>query len=489
MTLILAGFLAGCAVGPDFKRPPAPDAMRYTPEPLPAQTAGAASVNGEAQRLVVGQEVSAEWWTLFSSPALSALVEQALKANPDVQAAQAALRQAQENVYAQEGVLLPSIQANVAATRQKNAVQVLSPTLTSGAALFNLYTPQVTVTYLLDAWGGNRRQVESLQAQAEVEGFQLEATYLTLTSSVVAAAVQMASLRAQIAALDTIIKLESEQLAILQRQNDLGAIAVADVMAQEAALAQSQAALPPLQKQLAVQRDLLARLVGRLPSDELVATFDLKSLRLPQDLPVSLPSKLVEQRPDVRAAEAGLHAASAQVGVATANMLPQITLSASAGSASTQFRQLFSAGTGFWGIAAGLAQPLFQGGTLLHRKRAAEAAFDQAAAQYRGAVLTAFQNVADALWALQSDADAVKASARAERAAAQSLAIAQKTMQLGASSYVALLNAEQTYQQALISLAQAQGNRYADSAALFQALGGGWWNRLDIDNEERTTSF
>jgi NodT family efflux transporter outer membrane factor (OMF) lipoprotein len=267
---------------------------------------------------------------------------------------------------------------------------------------------------------------------------------------------------------------------LLQRQYDLGQIASWDVAAQEAALAQVQATLPPLEKQLAQQRDLLTRLAGRFPSELLVEEFELSSLQLPQELPVSLPSKLVAQRPDVQSAEEQLHAASAEIGVSVANRLPNITLSADAGSSATAISQLFTSGTGFWALAANLTQPIFQGGTLLHRQRVAEAAYDQAAAQYRSVVLTAFQNVADTLHAIQSDANALKASVAAERAAAKSLAIARSQLELGQISYLVLLNAELTYQQAMINLVQALSNRYADTAALFQALGGGWWNRSDV---------
>jgi NodT family efflux transporter outer membrane factor (OMF) lipoprotein len=473
-TLVL---IAGCAVGPNFQRPSAPETAGYTREPLPAATAAADMAGGAAQRLVEGMDIPGQWWTLFRSPPLNALIEQSLKTNPSLEAAQAALRQAQENVYAQEGFFFPNVQASFAPSRQKNATATISPTLTSGAPLFSLYTPQVSVSYTLDVWGGNRRQVESLQAQADALRFQLEATYLTLTSNVVAAAIQEASLRAQIAATETVIRIDSEQLELLRAQYALGAIAMADVMAQEATLAQAQATLPPLQKQLAQQRDSLTALAGRIPSAEPDQKFELAALELPQELPLSLPSRLVEQRPDVRSAEEQLHAASAQVGVAIANQLPQITLSANAGSSATQMSQLFTSGTGFWSVAGNFLQPLFDGGTLLHRKRAADAALEQAAAQYRSTVITAFQNVADVLHALYYDAAALEASLRAERAAAASLDIARHALQLGSISYFALLNAEQTYQQSVIALAQARANRYADTAALFQALGGGWWNQ------------
>jgi NodT family efflux transporter outer membrane factor (OMF) lipoprotein len=275
--------------------------------------------------------------------------------------------------------------------------------------------------------------------------------------------------------------MEQETLALTKRQAELGAVAEAAVAAQIAVSAQTQALLPPLQKQLAQQRDLIAALAGRLPADMPSQTFELSALQLPQELPLSLPSQLVRQRPDVRAAEENLHAASADVGVATADMLPQFTLTAGGGSVATQFGDLFKSGTGFWNVAGGITQPLFQGGTLLHKKRAAEAAYDAAAAQYRATVIAAFQNVADTLHALQADADGLQAAAAAERAAADSLNIARRQVELGDMAYIALLGAEQAYQQAASNLAQAQAGRYADTAALFQALGGGWWNRDKID--------
>jgi len=470
----------GCAVGPDFKRPAAPEAKGYLPEALPAETASAQVGGGAAQHFVEGQDIPGQWWELFHSKQLDTLIELALKNNADVQAAQAALRVARENYSAQQGVYYPSVSADFTPSRNKNAVQP-SPTLSTFTPYFNLYTAQVNVAYTFDVFGGNRRQVETLEAQADSQKFQLEATYLTLTSNVVAAAVQEASLRGQIAATETIVKVETDTLDILRRRLALGDVAGADVAAQETALAQAAATLPVLKKQLEQQRDLLTALVGRLPNDEPAETFDFAALDLPQDLPLSLPSKLVEQRPDIRSAEGQLHAASAQVGVAISNMLPQITLSANIGTVATQAGELFQPQNGFWTLAGGFAQPIFEGGQLLHKTRAARANLDQAAAQYRSTVITAFQNVADTLRALHNDADALKASLAAERAAADSLAISLKMQKLGAISYLTALNAQQAYQQAVINLIQAQANRYADTAALFQALGGGWWNRHDSD--------
>ncbi len=275
-------------------------------------------------------DIPGQWWTLFHSPKLNALVEEALKANPTLDAAKASLRQARENMRSAEGAFFPTVQGNFSPQRYKDAAQ-LSPTLANPEPYFNLYNAQVSVSYTLDIWGATRRQVESLDAAAEDERFQLEAAYLTLTANVVTASVQEASLRGQIAATEEIVAAEQESLGLLRKQYALGQVAGVDVAAQEAALAQAQATLPSLRKQLAQQRDLLAALAGRFPSDQPDAQFELASLELPQDLPVSLPSKLVAQRPDVRSAEAEMHAASANVGVAIADMLPNITLSADAG--------------------------------------------------------------------------------------------------------------------------------------------------------------
>ena len=427
----VAILLAGCAVGPDFERPDAPSVERYTPEALPAATPAA---GGAAQHFLASRDIPGEWWQLFRSAPLNALIDEALRANPTVTAAEAALRQAHELTLAGEGAFFPVVQAGFNASRNKTTA-TLSPATASGALYYSLYSPQLTVSYVPDVFGGTRRLVEALAAQEENQRFQLEAAYLTLTANLVAAVVTEASLRGQIAATEEIIDIQRQSLAILRRQLGLGQVAGADVAAQEAALAQAEAALPPLRNQLAQQRHLLAVLIGRLPSEPPNAAFDLASLHLPEELPVSLPSRLVEQRPDIRAAEAQLHAASAQVGVAIANMLPQISLSANAGSSALTIGSLFGPGTAFWTVAANAAQTIFDAGTLLHKKRAAEAAFDQAAAQYKEAVLTGFQNVADALQAVQTDADALVAATAAERAAATSLEIARRQLATGAVNY------------------------------------------------------
>jgi NodT family efflux transporter outer membrane factor (OMF) lipoprotein len=481
------GGLAACTVGPDFLRPKAPEAQGYTPEPLPARTTAARVGGGEAQRFVAGLDIPGQWWTLFHSEPLNALIERALKANPNIAAAQAALRQSQELVYAQQGALFPTVGANASATREKSSGAAFGiPGLSS---IFSVSTAQLSVAYAPDIFGGVRRAVESAEAQRDAERYQLEATYLTLTSNVVTAAIQEASLRAQIAATQDIIDYENQQLVVLQHQFDLGGASKAAVLAQAATLAQTRATLPGLQKQLAQTRNQLAALAGQLPSEAMAERFELSSLQLPADLPVSLPSRLVEQRPDIRAAEAQLHAFSAQIGVATARQLPQFSLTGSFGSVASPITNIFSPHTGVWSIGAGVTQTLFDAGTLLNQKRAAVAAFDQAAAQYRSTVLTAFQNVADALRAIQSDADALAAQVASVQSAADSLELSRQQFQLGAITYLSLLTAEQTYQQARINLVQAQANRYADTAALFQALGGGWWNRQDAVLTDNSDGF
>jgi NodT family efflux transporter outer membrane factor (OMF) lipoprotein len=472
VTVGCAALVLCACVGPNFHRPAPPRVDRYTAEVLPPETQSADGPGGAAQKFLSEQDVPRNWWTRFGSEELDALVTEALRANPSVQAATAALRQAQENTAAQRGSYYPTVQAGFDATRQHDAVGVLSPNLTSGTALYNLYTPQVTVSYVPDVFGANRRQVESLAALAEASRYQLDATYLTLTANVVTTAIQEAGLRAQIAATERVVALEREALSVLRRELELGAIAEGDVFAQEAALAQLEATLPPLHRQLQSSRDLLTALTGHLPADFKPVRFELDQLLLPTDLPLGVPSQLVERRPDVRAAEAQLHAATAQVGVAIASLLPQVTITGDIGSSATAMGDLFKAGTNFWSVGANLTQTLFEGGTLIHRKRAADAALDQAGALYRSAVLTAFQNVADALHALDADADALGAAARAESAATKSLDVVRHQLELGSVSYLALVNAEQTYQQAVISLTQARANRYADTAALFQALGG-----------------
>jgi len=480
--------LAGCMVGPNFKKPAAPDVSGYTTTALSTTNETAAAASGEAQQFVRKIDIPGEWWALFHSEALNELIEHSLKANPDIRAAQAALNVARENVLAQKGFFYPSVSGTFSGGRHKTSEE-LSPATASGALYYSLYTHQVSVSYMPDVFGLNRRTVESLQAQAEQARFGLIASHITLSSNVVATAIQEASLRAQIDATRQLIAINSNLVQVVRNQLAKHTATRADLAAQESQLAQINATLPPLIKQLAQQRNLLAALSGRFPSEELIEKFELLSLELPRKLPVSLPSQLVEQRPDVRQAEENMHSASAQIGIAVANRLPNFALTADAGTMAVTAAKMFSAGAGFWDLGAGITQPIFQGGTLLHRERAARAAYIQAAEQYRRTVVTSFQNVADTLNALQRDADALTSSAAAADAAKVTLDLTRRQLETstgGEANQLALLNAEQTYQQAAINLVQAQANRYADTAALFQALGGGWWNRselAEIDNQ------
>jgi NodT family efflux transporter outer membrane factor (OMF) lipoprotein len=458
--------LSACAVGPNFKPPPSVPTDRYVAADAPQSFAG-------------GADVPYEWWTIYGSTALNDVVDDALRGSPTVKAAQAALRQANELVKVQRATLFPGLQAAYSPSRQRDAVGTLAPTLTSSQPLFTLQTSQVSVSYMLDVFGANRRQIESAQAAADSQRFDLEAAYLTLTSNVVAAAIQEASLRAQIKANEDIVRAERDALDILNRQLTLGSIAQTAVLAQEAVLAATEAQLPPLRKQLAMQRDLLAVLAGRSPGEPAAAAFELAALGIPSNLPLSLPAALVRQRPDVLAAEGQLHVASAQVGVAIADLLPQINLTATSGGASTRLSTLLARGNTFWSVGANLSQTLFAGGALWHHKLAADAALDEAGAQYRSVVLGALQNVADTLYALQYDAQAVDASQRAEQAAHHSLDTTHASLSQGSITYLDLLNAEQAQAQAAANLQQARANYLADTAALFVALGGGWWNRPD----------
>jgi NodT family efflux transporter outer membrane factor (OMF) lipoprotein len=472
--------ISACAVGPNYKAPAAPHTPGFvSPGALPASTSSAPLAGGDAQHFVDGLDIPGQWWTLFKSPELNALIERALAHSPTLEAAQATLRQANENVAAERGSFFPSVSGNYQAQRQKaSGAQIGDPA--AGSFLYTLNSATVNVSYTLDAFGGTRRQVEALQAQAESERFALEASYLALTANIVTAAVAEASLRAQIAATEDIAHSQQSQLDITRRRVTAGGASRVDVLQQQATLQGTLASLPPLRSQLAQERNQLAAYTGALPADYDGGQINLDSLTLPADLPVSLPSKFVEQRPDVRQYSALLHQATAQIGVATANMLPQLTLTGSYGGEATKFSNVFDPSSVVWSLIGGVTQPLFKGGALVHQRRAAVAAAQIAAANYRATVITAFQNVSNTLYALQADADALGAETVAERSAAESLTLVQAQYKSGGASYLQVLTAEQTYQTAAVNLVKARAQRYADTAALFQALGGGWWNRTDL---------
>ena len=474
---VAAALIAGCAVGPDFKRPVVSSKNEYTEKPLPSETASAPGLGGNPQQFAIGSDIPEEWWSLFHNEALNRVIRQALDNSPTLTAAQAALREAEENRRAQLGAFFPSLDANFSANRQKFTGASFGQPDQPGST-FTLYNASVSLSYTLDVFGATRRGLEELKAQVDYQAYLLKGSYLTLTANIVTTAVQEASLRAQIRAVQEILKAQEAQLALVQEQFRLGGAARPDVLSQETQVAQTRATLPPLEKQLSQARHQLALLVGKPPGEAgSLPQFELTDFTLPAELPVSLPSSLVRQRPDILAAEEQLHSACALIGVATANLYPKITLSGNYGWQTTIITDLFSGGTNIWNIGAGLLQPIFRGGELTAKRRAAIAVYDQSEAQYRQTVLTAFQNVADVLRALEQDAITLKAQADAEKSAADSLEVARSQYELGAASYLTLLNAERQHQQSKLSLAQAQGARFADTAALFQALGGGWWNK------------
>ncbi len=478
--MLVAAALAGCTVGPDFQASPAPDDARFTETPIPDTTASANTIGGAAQTLQAGRDIPGAWWTLFHSPRIEALVTQALQANPDLTAAQATLREARENMRAEQGALFPSIDASGSGTREQVSPYALGERAVS-IPPYTLVDPALSLSYTLDVFGGIRRQIEQLGAQVDYQRFELEATYLSLTSNVVIAALTEASLQAQIEATQDIIRIYQQALTVTQSRFDLGGVSRSDVLQQQANLASAQATLPPLQKQLEQERNQLAVYLGTHPDRFGGPTIELAALTLPEDLPVSLPSRLIEQRPDIQAYEALLHSATAQVGVATANLLPQFTLSASYGRDGASVADLFTPAGIVWSLAGAISQPVFQGGALLARRRSAQAALQVAAAQYSSTVNSAFQAVANALVAIRRDAETLRASLASAEAAEASLKVAQAQFQAGGITYVSVLQAEQTYQSARLSLVSAQAARFTDTVALFEALGGGWWNRSDVD--------
>lgn len=477
MIVLVCATISGCMVGPNFHSPASPKVQRYTEVPLPDKTASTKGMGsaGKSQYFVEGKNISGQWWRLFHSHDINALIDAGIANSPTLTAAYAALRQAQENFNAQVGnSMLPAFDAQLGAQRQLFPGASLSESSLSN--IFNVFNANVNVSYNLDIFGGARRQIEALMAQVDYQQFQLIGAYLTLTSNIVTTAVTIASLQAQIDATKALIRAQQGQLDILRDQLRLGGIAETNVLTQQTLVAQTMATLPTLEKNLSINKHALAALVGTFP-DRPMPVIRLKDLKLPETIPVSFPSNIVRQRPDVRASEALLHVASAQVGVATANLFPQITLTGSYGWQAGAPATLFATTTNFWSIATQITQPVFHGGALRAQRRAAIAAFDQSYANYRQTVLLAFQNVADSLRAIETDARAFKAQRAAELAAYKSLQLNQQQYQLGGVSYLSLLTAQQQYQQTVLSRIQAQAARYTDTAALFQALGGGWWNK------------
>ncbi|HXY96388.1 MAG TPA: efflux transporter outer membrane subunit, partial [Steroidobacteraceae bacterium] len=437
LTVLAAAVVSACAVGPDFHAPAPPATTHYTRAPEPTGTVAAPGASGTAQTFSTERDIPADWWTLFHSQPLDELVRQALTDSPSVQAAQATLLTAVETWKAERGgLLLPAVDAQGLAERQREPGAVVGEPQIPGL-IFNLFDASVGVTYRLDLFGASRRQVEALRAQAQYQRWEFEAARLALTANVITTAVNIASLHAQTSALADIIASERDQLQVVQRQFDAGAASRSDVLAQQTQVADNEAQLPALEKQLAQAQHRLAVLVGRTPDDATVPDFTLDQLTLPAELPLSVPSKLVRQRPDVQAAEALLHQSTAQLGVATANMYPQLNLTGSIGSETVQASELFKTGSAAWNIGGSLTQPLFHGGALVARKHQYQASYEAAVAQYRQTVLSAFENVADTLVSLEEDASTLEQAHRAARAAAAMSRDTTSRYQLGSTQFYA----------------------------------------------------
>lgn len=473
--LLLSSLLSSCTVGPDFLQPAAPKTSHYTETPLPEKTESTSATTGEAQRFVSGQDIPADWWVLFHSETLNGMVRQALADSPNIAAAEARLRQAQENLKVQQGAFYPQIDLNGADTRERFSAAAFGVPLP--ASIFTLYNASVNISYDLDLFGGVRRAVEGARAETEYQAYELKAAHLALVSNLATTAFKEAALRGQLDATREMIAAQAEQLAVMEKQLILGGVAQLDVITERRQAEQTKATLPPLAKELEQTRNQLAVYVGKLPSEGHLPEFHLDAFTLPQELPVSLPSALVRQRPDILAAEAKLHEASANIGIATANLFPQFKLSASYGPETIMASEFFKKDSMIWLLGGSLTQPLFHGGELMAARRASQAAYDAAAVNYRQTVLQAFQNVADTLKALEADARTLEARANAKARAKASWEITEQQYKLGGINRLVVLDAERQYQQACFDLAQVQAIRLADTAALFAALGGGWWNQ------------
>jgi NodT family efflux transporter outer membrane factor (OMF) lipoprotein len=468
--LLLGALLTGCAVGPDFVRPRAPAVTHYVSGTDPAETVTA---HGAAQRFTAGARVAADWWRLFGSAKLDAIVTEALAANPGLEAAQASLRQSEDNLHSGYGIFYPQAEADAAATRQRFSPLKFGSDTTS--SIFNLFTLSASVSYALDVFGGERRMIEGLHAQLDLQRATEQATYLTLVANIVNTVVARAAYRAEIDATNELIELQHQQVKLAEVQVNAGTAPYSNVLSLESQLASTQATVPQLEQRLSQSDDLLATLVGHVPAEWSPPDIGLAELTLPAELPVSLPAELVRQRPDVLVAEASAHGASANVGVATAALLPSVTLTGSYGANSTSTGQLTAANGRAWDVGAGLTQPLFQGGTLWFRRKAALDQYQQAAALYAQVVLGAFAQVADTLRALEHDAAALRAQQEALTTAKEALDLVQANYEAGLSTYLDVLSADAQYHQATINDLQTVAVRYQDTVALYVALGGGWW--------------
>jgi NodT family efflux transporter outer membrane factor (OMF) lipoprotein len=478
----LAALPIGCAVGPDFKRPEPPNVTTYTGNADEASRQLLSGPGEPEQQFAVGQRISSEWWQLFQSAQLSEAVREAMVGSPTLAVAESTLAQAQEAIVQARAAFYPQIDANSGASRQHNANGALHGSTKNGKpqTTISLFSIGTSVSYTPDVFGETRRQVEEAEAQAQNENYQLAAAYLTLTGNVVMQAITIAGTRLEIAATEEIIDEDQKNLDLVQAKFEAGKAARTDVLVADSQLANDRALLPPLRQQLSAANHALSILIGQLPADWAPPPFELSQLTLPGDLPVQLPSEFVHQRPDIIAAEAQLHAASAAIGVATAQLYPSITLSGSIGLQSLTPETLFEGASTAWNIGAGLTAPVFHGGALLSQQRSAIDAFQGTFATYRETVLQAFGQVADTLDALAHDADLVAAQRHALDVADESLALARISYEAGKSDVLQLLDSQRLDQQARLGYARAQTQRFQDTTQLFVAMGGGWWDNPSV---------
>ncbi|UMM63998.1 efflux transporter outer membrane subunit [Aristophania vespae] len=479
LTSFLFISLCGCVIGPKGETPPLPAHTDYRNTPL-KHTAGQDSKDSALRRqdIIQGLDIPGKWWEVFKNPQLNSLIEQALANNHDLKAMQEGLKVAWEQRRVEGAALYPTISAQFIPSRNKTS-KALSNVPYENQWLYNLHTAQLNIGYVPDLWGGERQAIRAAAAQANIQRFQLEATALTLISNIVNGAITEASFRAQIAAKQALIAQQKEILSVTEKQQKLGDQSKLDSLMQQNALAQLEADLPPLQRDLAQTRNQLATLAGMTPNQDL-PVFTLDDFTLPEKMPLSLPSALLEQRPDIRAAQEQMHAAAAEVGIAIANRLPNLQLSAMPGQIVGHMSQMFKTGYGNWDLMATITQPIFQGGSLLHAQRAAKKQLHQATETYKSTVLSAVGDVSDSLHAIQYDSEALLAEQKSLDTAQKSYKIALARKKLGDISQIELLAAQSAVAQSQLSFVQAKAVRFSDSVGLFQALGGGWWHRNDL---------
>lgn len=463
-------FASGCAVGPDFIRPEPPQTKGYTVGQGPEATIAA---DGRSQHFGEGARIAADWWRLFNSPAIEAVIKDALANNPGLQAAQASLRQGQYDLRAGYGIFFPQVNAGFGAEREKSAPAQLGLS-SQQSSIFNLFTLQSTVGYVLDVFGGQRRMVESLQAQVDFQRYELQGTYLALYGNIVNTIIAQAAYREEIEATIRIIGIMKEQVEVTEAQAQAGTVPYTNVVSLQGQLAAAEATLPPLRQRLSQAGHLLATLAGHAPAEWTQPEVHWADLSLPRELPLTLPSELVRRRPDILAAESQLHSAGADIGVATAAMLPSITLSGAYGWSSNSMGSLFKGMSSAWNLGADVAAPVFHGGSLWFERKAAIEAYNQSMAGYRQTVLNAFAQVADTLRALENDAAALKAQSDVLKASEEALGLVRANYLAGVAGYLQVLAADAQYSQARIGCLQASAQRFQDTVALFVALGGGW---------------